>query len=243
MRLPDNSQTLLFIPLAAPSYVLPVFVLGYILVIVVAYLLGSIPTGFLVAKARGVDIRSVGSGNIGATNVFRMLGKPAGILVMCVDVLKGSVAVALAMRVIGPWFSGVQGNQANEWYGVCAGVAAILGHNFTCWLSFKGGKGIATSAGILIALVPWSLLIILAVWVVTLAVTRWVSLASILASATLPFAAWITGESFTMILITGGLAVLAIYKHRTNIKRLLNGTESRIGTPKLTVSDKSEQRK
>jgi glycerol-3-phosphate acyltransferase PlsY len=137
----------------------------------------------------------------------------------------------------------VHGNQANEWYGVCAGVAAILGHNFTCWLSFKGGKGIATSAGILIALVPWSLLIILAVWVVTLAVTRWVSLASILASATLPFAAWITGESFTMILITGGLAVLAIYKHRTNIKRLLNGTESRIGAPKLTVSDKSEQRK
>ncbi len=219
------------------------FVLGYILVVFVAYLLGSIPTGFLVAKARGVDIRSVGSGNIGATNVFRILGKPAGILVMFVDVLKGCVAVALAMRVIGPWFSGIHGNQANEWYGVCAGVAAILGHNFTCWLSFKGGKGIATSAGVLIALVPWSLLIILAVWIVTLALTRWVSLASILASATLPFAAWMTGESFTMILITGGLAVLAIYKHRANMKRLLNGTEARIGALKPPASDKPGLRK
>ena len=219
------------------------FVLGYILVFVVAYLLGSIPTGFLVAKARGIDIRSVGSGNIGATNVLRILGKPAGIFVMLVDALKGSVAVALAMWVIGPWFSGIHGNQANEWYGVWAGVAAILGHNFTCWLSFKGGKGIATSAGVLLALVPGSLLIILAVWIVTLALTRWVSLASILASATLPFAAWMRGESFTMILITGGLAVLAIYKHRTNIKRLLNGTEARIGALKPPASDKTDLRK
>lgn len=217
--------------------------MGYILAAVLSYLLGSIPTGFLVAKARGVDIRSVGSGNIGATNVFRMLGKPAGVLVMFVDVLKGSVAVLIAVRLIGPSFSGVQGAQANEWYGVCAGVAAILGHNFTCWLSFKGGKGIATSAGVLLALVPWSLLIILAVWIVTLLLTRWVSLASVCASATLPFAAWMTGESFTMILITGGLAVLAIYKHRANIKRLLNGTESRIGLAKLPIPGKPDQRK
>jgi glycerol-3-phosphate acyltransferase PlsY len=234
---------LLFITLAAPSYVLPVLVLGYIIVAVVSYLLGSIPSGFLVAKARGIDIRSVGSGNIGATNVLRILGKPAGIFVMFADTLKGALAVLIAVRVIGPWFSGASGNQANEWYGVCAGVAAILGHNFTCWLSFKGGKGIATSAGVLVALVPWSLLIILAVWIVTLALTRFVSLASVFASATLPFAAWMTGESPTMILITGGLAVLAIYKHRTNIKRLLNGTESRIGSPKPTGLDTSYQRK
>ena len=238
-----GNATLLFIPLVAPSYVLPVLVLGYILVAAVSYLLGSIPTGFLVAKARGIDIRSVGSGNIGATNVFRILGKPAGIFVMLADVLKGAVAVLIAVRVIGPWFSGVHGNQANEWYGVCAGVAAILGHNFTCWLSFKGGKGIATSAGVLIALVPWSLVIILVVWIVTLALTRWVSLASVCASATLPFAAWMTGESPTMILITSGLAVLAIYKHRTNIKRLLNGTESRIGSSKPSGLDTSDQRK
>jgi acyl phosphate:glycerol-3-phosphate acyltransferase len=218
-------------------------VLGYIVVAVVSYLLGSIPTGFLVAKARGIDIRAVGSGNIGATNVFRILGKPAGIFVMLADVLKGAVAVLIAVRVIGPWFSGVHGNQANEWYGVCAGVAAILGHNFTCWLSFKGGKGIATSAGVLIALVPWSLVIILVVWIVTLAISRFVSLASVCASATLPFAAWMTGESPTMILITGGLAVLAIYKHRTNIKRLLNGTESRIGWSKPSPVDTPDQRK
>ena len=203
--------------------------LGYISVAVVSYLLGSIPTGFLVARARGIDIRSVGSGNIGATNVLRVLGKPAGVFVMFVDALKGAIAVLIAVRVIGPIFSGIQGNPANEWYGVCAGVAAILGHNFTCWLSFKGGKGIATSAGVLLALVPWSLVIILAVWLILLTLTRLVSLASVCASATLPFAAWLTGESLTMILITTGLAGLAIYKHRGNIKRLLNGTEPRFG--------------
>jgi glycerol-3-phosphate acyltransferase PlsY len=218
-----------------------VLVFGYILVAVLSYLLGSIPTGFLVAKARGIDIRSVGSGNIGATNVFRVLGKPAGIFVMLADALKGAVAVLIAVRVIGPWFSGMHGNQANEWYGVCAGVAAVLGHNFTCWLSFKGGKGIATSAGVLLALVPWSLVIILAVWIVLLVLTRLVSLASVCASATLPFAAWMTGESLTMILITGGLAVLAIYKHRTNIKRLLNRTEPRLGALRSTLSDKPGQ--
>jgi acyl phosphate:glycerol-3-phosphate acyltransferase len=209
-----------------------VLLLGYILVAVVSYLLGSIPTGFLVARARGIDIRSVGSGNIGATNVLRVLGKPAGVFVMFVDALKGALAVLIAVRVIGPMFSGMPGNQANEWYGVCAGVAAILGHNFTCWLSFKGGKGIATSAGVLLALVPWSLVIILAVWLILLTSTRLVSLASVCASATLPFAAWLTGESLTMILITTGLAGLAIYKHRGNIKRLLNGTEPRLGTSK-----------
>jgi glycerol-3-phosphate acyltransferase PlsY len=121
---------------------------------------------------------------------------------------------------------------------LCAGVCAIIGHNYTCWLHFKGGKGIATSAGVLLALVPWSLAIILSVWIIVLALTRFVSLASVSASATLPFAAWITGESLTIILITAGLAALAIYKHRGNIKRLLEGTESRLGKkPPMAASD------
>lgn len=197
-----------------------------------AYLLGSIPTGFLVAKARGVDIRTVGSGNIGATNVFRFLGKPAGIFVLFADALKGWLAVVAIRRLVTIFFHLPADPMTQEWLAICAGVCAILGHNFTCWLNFKGGKGIATSAGVLTALVPVSLLIILGVWVLVFAVTRYVSLGSICASFTLPFAAWITHESPTMIAITSALAILAIYKHKSNIKRLLNGTESRLALKK-----------
>lgn len=208
---------------------------GYILTALAAYLLGSIPTGFLVAKARGVDIRTVGSGNIGATNVFRFLGKPAGIFVLFADALKGWLAVVIVTRIVTNAFR-IPGDQmTQEWLAICAGVCAILGHNFTCWLHFKGGKGIATSAGVLTALVPLSLLIILSVWIVVFAFTRYVSLASICASFTLPFAAWLTHESVTMIIITAALAILAIYKHKANIKRLINGTESRLAFKKAVV--------
>jgi glycerol-3-phosphate acyltransferase PlsY len=146
----------------------------------------------------------------------------------------------VASRLIFGVFHGAAPPEAREWYAICAGVCAILGHNYTCWLHFKGGKGIATSAGVLLALVTSSLLIILAVWVVVLALTRYVSLASICASATLPFAAWITGETFTMVAITGGLTALAIYKHKANIRRLLNGTESRISRPKNSVESEKK---
>ena len=114
-----------------------------------AFLLGSIPTGYLVARAKGVDIRRHGSGNIGATNVFRTLGKPLGILVFFIDALKGFSAVWLANHF----------GQACPWTGIVAAVAAIAGHNYTPWLGFKGGKGIATSAGVLLALMPWAVLI------------------------------------------------------------------------------------
>jgi glycerol-3-phosphate acyltransferase PlsY len=205
-----------------------VSIVGYILVAVAAYLLGSIPTGFLVAKSRGVDIRTVGSGNIGATNVLRALGRPAGIAVLLADALKGWLAVAGVARLIGGWSSPAAGLQTQEWYALCAGVAAILGHNYTCWLQFKGGKGIATSAGVLVALVPLPLLIILSVWIGVFALTRYVSLASMCASFVLPFAAWFCGNSRTIIIVTGALAGLAIYKHKANIQRLISGTESRI---------------
>jgi glycerol-3-phosphate acyltransferase PlsY len=209
-----------------------VLVPGYILTALAAYLLGSIPTGFLVAKARGIDIRTVGSGNIGATNVFRFLGKPAGIFVLFADALKGWLAVVGVTWVVIQAFHLSQDQVTKEWLAICAGVCAILGHNFTCWLHFKGGKGVATSAGVLTALVPLSLIIILGVWIVVFALSRYVSLASICASFTLPFAAWLTHQSVTMIAITAALAVLAIYKHKANIKRLLNGTESRLALKK-----------
>lgn len=199
----------------------------YLATAVAAYLLGSIPTGYLVARVRGVDIRAHGSGNIGATNVFRILGKPAGTFVLVVDGLKGYAACAWVSDLILRWFanSGV----APEPVRIVAGIAAILGHNYTCWLRFKGGKGIATSAGVLAALVPAALIIILTIWIVIFALTKYVSLASISASFALPFATWATRRDLSLILVTAALGALAIYKHRANIHRLLEGTENRVG--------------
>jgi glycerol-3-phosphate acyltransferase PlsY len=205
----------------------PVF--AYILTILLAYLLGSIPTGFLVGKSKGLDIRKLGSGNIGATNVFRFLGKPAGIFVLLMDAFKGWLAAAVVAPVIASWLGGSMHVLTYEWLKISAGLAAILGHNYTCWLYFKGGKGIATSAGVLIALVPWAFLVIFSVFLVVLALTRYVSLGSICAAAALPLAAWFTTRSINMTVFTGIMGALAIYKHRANIKRLLAGTESRIG--------------
>lgn len=207
-------------------------IVGYILTAVAAYLLGSIPTGFLVAKSRGIDIRTVGSGNIGATNVLRILGKPAGAAVLLTDAFKGWLAVAVAAHFICLWACPSPSQQTHEWFKLVAGTFAILGHNFTCWLNFKGGKGIATSAGVVLALVPLGLLIILVTWIVVFALSRYVSLASIAAAAVLPFGVWLTGQSTTMIVVTGALSALAIYKHKANIQRLLNGTESRFGRKK-----------
>ena len=136
----------------------------------------------------------MGSGNIGATNVFRILGKTAGVFVLLADAAKGWLAVVLVAKWVADWFYPAAGPLAHEWFRLCAGIAAILGHNYTCWLHFKGGKGIATSAGVLVALVWLPLLIILGVWIVVFAVSRYVSLASICASFALPFATWFTGE-------------------------------------------------
>ena len=199
----------------------------YAVTALAAYLLGSIPTGFLVAKAKGVDIRSVGSGNIGATNVFRIIGKPAGIFVLFIDFLKGLLGCGLVPFLIFP-SSQLHATSATRVLPyVVAGFAAILGHNYTCWLKFKGGKGIATSAGVLSALVPWALLIILSIWTTLFALTRYVSLGSIAASFSLPFATWFTTKNWTLTLVTAAMGALAIYKHRANIRRLLHGTESR----------------
>ncbi len=201
-------------------------VVSYVAVMLGAYLLGSIPTGYVVAQAKGIDIRSVGSGNIGATNVFRILGVPAGIFVLVVDGLKGFVACTWLCDLLMNWFAVPELHA--EPHRILAGLAVILGHNYTCWLHFKGGKGIATSAGVLAALVPMALGIICGVWVIVFALSAFVSLASIAAAAALPLASWLTGESLTMVLVTVGMTTLAIYKHRGNIQRLLNGTEHRV---------------
>lgn len=187
-----------------------------------AFLIGSVPTGYLVARAKGVDIRRHGSGNIGATNVFRTLGKPLGILVFFVDALKGFGAVWLANHF----------GEVCPWTGIVAAVAAIAGHNYTPWLGFKGGKGIATSAGVLLALMPWAVLAIAVVWFVVFKVSRYVSLASICAAAALPVAVgalWCAGCGGSGPLLGFALLIsaLAIWRHRSNIGRLRAGTESR----------------
>jgi glycerol-3-phosphate acyltransferase PlsY len=198
-------------------------IFGFALTAIVSYLLGSIPTGYLVAKARGVDIRSVGSGNIGATNVFRILGKGAGIFVLFADALKGFVACR---------FVAFGTDMPSEMHHLVAGLFAILGHNYTCWLRFKGGKGIATSAGVLLALTPAGFGIALAIFLIVLAASKFVSLSSISAAAVLPFAVWLTHGAPAMIGLTAVLSGMAIFKHRANIKRLLAGTEARIGQKK-----------
>jgi acyl phosphate:glycerol-3-phosphate acyltransferase len=177
-------------------------------------------------KAKGVDIRKIGSGNIGATNVFRALGTPAGIFVLVIDGLKGYAACAWLCDGLEKPLGVTEGNL--EYLRIVAGLGALMGHNYTCWLKFKGGKGIATSAGVLVALVPWALLIIAGVWLVLFLTTRYVSLGSIAASVSLPFAIWITHGSRTMIIVGTAMAALAVYKHRGNIQRLLQGNESRL---------------
>jgi acyl phosphate:glycerol-3-phosphate acyltransferase len=203
-----------------------VSVISYILVVLVAYLLGSIPTGFLVAKARGIDIRTVGSGNIGATNALRVLGKTVGAFVLVADGLKGYAACAWTCDLLLPIFQVAPADQ--ELPRLLAGIAAVLGHNYTCWLKFKGGKGIATTAGVYIALAPLAFGLAFATWAVVFVTTRFVSVASMAAAAGLAVAVWFTKDSLVLGLVTTALATLAIAKHKANIQRLLAGTESRI---------------
>lgn len=205
-------------------------ILAYILTALAAYLLGSIPTGYLVAKAKGIDIRTVGSKNMGATNVFRVLGKGPGILVLLVDGLKGYAAAAWLCDVILRNFS-VPAEQVLTLH-VVAGICAVLGHNYTCWLSFQGGKGIATTAGAYFALAPLSVTIALGVWILFFVATRYVSIASIAAAAALPTAVWLTQRSLFLGVVTTVLGIMAIYKHKANIQRLRAGTESRVNFKK-----------
>ena len=135
-----------------------------------------------------------------------------------------------------------QNTPHREYYQIIGGLAVVLGHNYTCWLHFKGGKGIATSAGVIAALVPLALVIILGIWIIVFGITRYVSLASICAAASLPLAAWVTGQSSTMILIMGAMGVLAIYKHKANIQRLLKGTENRIGAKRTAAPEAPKDR-
>ena len=216
-------------------------ILAYIIVAVGAYFLGSLPTGFLVARARGVDIRTVGSKNMGATNVFRVLGKGPGIFVLLVDALKGFAAVALVINfypqlhdVLPNIFTadGITNPPVRFGLGIVGGLFSILGHNYTCWLGFKGGKGIATTGGAFLALAPIAVGVALVAWIIAFVTTRYVSVASIVAAVALPATVWFTQPNLALRWIAVGLGILAIYKHKANIQRLLNGTENRFNFKK-----------
>jgi len=220
-------------------------VLAYILTALAAYLLGSIPTGFLVAKAKGIDIRAVGSGNIGATNAMRALGKPAGILVLLLDAAKGFAACFLGTLIcvyycLPPSGLSNYNPDAEDPFSaffaligncqIIAGIFAVLGHNYTCWLKFKGGKGISTTAGVYLALAPWAVLIALGVFLLAVLVTRYVSVGSISGAVALVAAVWfLPPHNLFLGIVTTVLGALAIYKHKSNIQRLLAGTENRLG--------------
>ena len=213
---------------------------AYIFTALLAYLLGSIPTGFLVARARGVDIREVGSGNIGATNVFRVLGKRWGLAVLLLDFAKGLGACLLTPIVVRALFRLSTESEGPIALALLAAVCAVLGHNFTVWLRFKGGKGVATTAGALTALVPWALLIGLGVWMTLFILTRYVSAGSIGAAVAIPVATWFTTDGDPILtILTSALGFMAIVKHRSNIQRLLAGTESRIALGRQRKGEQS----
>ncbi len=191
------------------------------LLVLAAYLLGSIPNGLLLARLKGVDLQKVGSGNIGATNVYRCVGKAWGVAAFVLDAVKGFVpAFVFPMLMTG----------APNWLGLACGAAAVAGHNWPIWLGFKGGKGVSTSAGMLLGIAPAAVGVGFAVFALTVALTRFVSLGSILAALAVP-AAYLAMNGADNRLFAGALVVmglLVIVKHRANIRRLLAGTEPRI---------------
>jgi acyl phosphate:glycerol-3-phosphate acyltransferase len=199
-----------------------------LLVIIIAYLIGSIPFGYLIVRHKvGDDIRETGSGGTGATNVSRRAGKAAGVFTLVLDALKGSVAVLLARVLVG-------GGPTADWVVAGAAIATIVGHIFPVWLGFRGGKGVATGVGVFVILAPVALLCAGVLFVALVSLTRYVSLGSITAAATLPLFVWLQSVFVEPIadlrpLLTATVvgALLIIFAHRGNIRRLARGTEAR----------------
>lgn len=194
--------------------------------IILAYMVGSIPTGLILGRCQGIDIRLYGSGNIGATNTFRVLGRRWGIVCLVLDILKGYLPVWI---LVAEYFA-PSGIQLDSWHWMI-GLTAVSGHMFTPFLRFRGGKGVATSLGVLLAIVPVPFLIVLAIGMLIVWLSGYVSLASITCATLLPLLILIVDyktKPWMSCIITSLLAGMIIYKHRTNIRRLLDGTECRI---------------
>jgi len=188
------------------------------LLIAFSYLLGSIPFGVVFARAKGIDLRSVGSGNIGATNVLRAAGKGTALMTLLGDILKGAAAVALAKTF-----------QVGPFYEALCGLAAIVGHDFSLFLGFKGGKGVATSIGVVLIYVPIAGILTVVLWLATVKATRYSSLGAIVSFALLPAVMFLLGQGSQKVIFASLIAALLLLKHAGNIRRLASGTERRVG--------------
>jgi glycerol-3-phosphate acyltransferase PlsY len=187
-------------------------------VVVAAYLLGSIPFSYLVARLRGVDVRKVGSGNVGATNVMRSVGRGAGLVAFVLDFSKGAAATLLALKV-----------EPEGPLPAVAAAAAVVGHMFPAWLRFRGGKGVATGAGAFLPLVPLATAAALVAFGLSLAITRYVSISSLVGCATLAALAFMLRGPSPVAFAASATALLVLWKHRGNLARIAQGTESRLG--------------
>lgn len=196
----------------------------YVLVSVIAYLLGNFSTSYLISRAAGkIDIRKYGSGNAGSTNVLRVLGVKAAAVAFLGDLLKGTAAVLI-------------GKQLGGSYGeIVAGIFVVLGHNWPVFLKFKGGKGIATTIGLMIPIDPIMVLLIVAAGVTLIVITRYVSLGSVMGVLIYPIAMIATRKPLEYIIFSIILSAMAVFKHRSNLERLLKGTESKLGQKKKTL--------
>lgn len=227
--------------------ILPITIAG-----TAGYVLGSVPFGYLVARAHGVNIFEVGSRNPGATNVQRTLGRRAGTLVLVLDMLKGALATLLPLLVA--WLVRPAGEGAADWEFAAGGVrlfgagdlmamqlagmaGSLLGHSFSCFTGFRGGKGVATGAGGFFVLVPLACTIAAGIWVLGFFATRYVSLASMLSAVAIPVAAWFLGAHRSVTLLGVVIAAFVLFRHRENIRRLSNGTEHRFVRKRTTGGD------
>ena len=189
-----------------------------ILLIFVSYLIGSVPTGYLLGKLRGVDVRTIGSGNVGATNVARAVGKSQGIITLIADAAKGYLPVFMALQL----------GQGSLTVGLTA-IAAFLGHLYPLFLNFQGGKGVATGFGALLALAPMATMVLVVVFVLTVVATRIVSLGSLATAVAAPLSLWLFHQPPVIVAMGCFLGAMVIIRHRANIQRLLAGTEPRFG--------------
>lgn len=191
-------------------------ILAQIIVIGTAYLIGSIPTGLLLGKAYGIDVRNEGSGNIGATNLYRTVGRKVGIITLIGDCLKGLLPVLL-----------VKSSSLPPEYAALVGLAAFCGHVFSLFLKFKGGKGVATALGVFLALAPVAVALALALFALLMVVWRYVSLGSIAAAAVMPVAVYFLNGTRSTVVVTCIIALIVIVRHHENIGRLISGRENK----------------
>lgn len=197
-------------------------VLGFAVMLVLAYLVGAIPFGLIVGKVfYGADVRQHGSGNVGTTNVFRVLGKKAGVVVMVLDIMKGYVPALLAVLIF----------DSQPWYVIFVAAAPVVGHMYSVFLKGSGGKGVATGAGVVLALYPLAFLICFATWIALILVTRYVSVASLTVAVLVPVLVILHHDPLPYEIAGVLVGIIVWWAHRGNIRRLLKGTESRVTLP------------